>query len=472
MDARSPSGGRFRRLAGLVVTAALLVVPATALAQPSSGLDGGLDGDLNELGDERQRTARELAETRSLERDTLDELQRIQERLEDAERRADELTERVALARAARREALTASTTARRHLTVVLADLAAAEELADIKRRQLEARVVAAFKYGQVSFTEAFTGVTDIADFLNSNTYIANVLAGDRELVTTVTALLADVQDRRGDAQAARADADRQARAAATAEAEVEDALADQLAVTAEIADKHQERERLFAELRDDRRALEGHLDGLDAASQRIQDQLAEIARQQAAEADQRRRAAAESSTTPPGGSASSPGTSSPGTDATTPDATADSTAPGSTTPATPPPDTAGWRRPVPGSLTSPFGPRWGRNHNGVDLAGGVGTPVAATRGGVIVTAVSGCHPTSSWGCGGGFGNYVTVVHPGGLATIYAHLAEVPVAVGATVSAGQKVGTVGNSGNSYGPHLHFEVREMGVPRDPCGYIAC
>jgi len=88
------------------------------------------------------------------------------------------------------------------------------------------------------------------------------------------------------------------------------------------------------------------------------------------------------------------------------------------------------------------------------------------------VTAVQSCHPTSSWGCGGGFGNYVTVVHADGLATIYAHLSSTAVVVGQQVGAGQAIGAVGNSGNSYGPHLHLEVRLAGVPQSPCGYIPC
>jgi murein DD-endopeptidase MepM/ murein hydrolase activator NlpD len=89
-----------------------------------------------------------------------------------------------------------------------------------------------------------------------------------------------------------------------------------------------------------------------------------------------------------------------------------------------------------------------------------------------VIHATTGCHPTDSWSCGGGFGNYVTVAHDGGLATVYAHLSAVHVGAGTAVSAGQSLGAVGNSGNSYGPHLHFEIREAGVARNPCGYISC
>jgi murein DD-endopeptidase MepM/ murein hydrolase activator NlpD len=101
-----------------------------------------------------------------------------------------------------------------------------------------------------------------------------------------------------------------------------------------------------------------------------------------------------------------------------------------------------------------------------------VGTTVVASRGGTVVGVTSSCHPTSSFGCGGGFGNHVVISHDGGMGTVSAHLSSVSVGVGQQVGAGQPIGAVGNSGNSYGAHLHFEVREAGTPRDPCGYIAC
>ena len=132
----------------------------------------------------------------------------------------------------------------------------------------------------------------------------------------------------------------------------------------------------------------------------------------------------------------------------------------------------ATWVRPAVGPLTSPFGPRWGRNHNGIDIGGGVGSTVVAARAGTVVGVINGCHPTSSWGCGGGFGNYVTVAHAGGMATIYAHLSSVSVFIGQQLGPGERIGGIGNSGNSYGPHLHFEVRDAGVPRNPCSYVAC
>jgi murein DD-endopeptidase MepM/ murein hydrolase activator NlpD len=70
----------------------------------------------------------------------------------------------------------------------------------------------------------------------------------------------------------------------------------------------------------------------------------------------------------------------------------------------------------------------------------------------------------------GGYGNYTCIQHSGSLSTCYAHQTSIGVSVGATVSQGQVIGQSGNTGNSTGPHLHFEVRVNGSPVDPMGYL--
>ena len=115
---------------------------------------------------------------------------------------------------------------------------------------------------------------------------------------------------------------------------------------------------------------------------------------------------------------------------------------------------------PVSGPVTSPFGYRWGRLHAGIDIGAGYGTPIHAAAAGTVVLA--------SWN--GGYGNYTCVDHGGGLATCYAHQSSYAVSAGANVSQGQVIGYVGNTGHSFGPHLHFEVRINGSPVDPLGYL--
>jgi murein DD-endopeptidase MepM/ murein hydrolase activator NlpD len=123
-------------------------------------------------------------------------------------------------------------------------------------------------------------------------------------------------------------------------------------------------------------------------------------------------------------------------------------------------PSSQGLIWPVSGPVTSPFGYRWGRLHAGIDIGVGYGTPIHAAASGTVVLA----------GWTGGYGNYTCIDHGGGLATCYAHQSSYAVSSGAQVSQGQVIGYVGNTGHSFGAHLHFEVRINGAPVDPLGYL--
>jgi murein DD-endopeptidase MepM/ murein hydrolase activator NlpD len=123
-------------------------------------------------------------------------------------------------------------------------------------------------------------------------------------------------------------------------------------------------------------------------------------------------------------------------------------------------PSAAGLIWPINGPVTSGFGMRWGRMHEGIDIAAAIGTPVHAAADGTVIYA--------SWMTG--YGNLVVVDHGNGLATAYAHASALVVRVGQAVSQGQTVSLVGSTGNSTGPHLHFEVRVNGVAVDPLLYL--
>lgn len=112
------------------------------------------------------------------------------------------------------------------------------------------------------------------------------------------------------------------------------------------------------------------------------------------------------------------------------------------------------------GTITSLFGQRWGKMHNGIDIGNNVGEPVYSALDGVVKE----CHYEN------GYGNKIVVEHDNNITTVYAHLSEFRTTVGAEVKKGDLIGKVGNTGNSTGPHLHFEVRVNGVPINPQGYI--
>lgn len=107
----------------------------------------------------------------------------------------------------------------------------------------------------------------------------------------------------------------------------------------------------------------------------------------------------------------------------------------------------SGFSHPLPGAMRT----QGIHGYNGVDLAAGAGTGILAAANGEVIVAKS-----SGWN--GGYGNYIVIKHGNGTQTLYAHLSSVSVSVGASVSAGETIGVIGNTGRSTGTHLHFEVR--------------
>ena len=123
-----------------------------------------------------------------------------------------------------------------------------------------------------------------------------------------------------------------------------------------------------------------------------------------------------------------------------------------------------GWPTNQPSIITSHFGPRWGRWHSGIDIAGtGHGSPIRASQAGVVIR-----NTFSS-----GYGHYLVLDHGNGYTTLYAHFARrSPLAVGTRVTRGQVIGAMGCTGWCTGTHLHFEIRRHGTPINPCTRLNC
>ncbi len=123
------------------------------------------------------------------------------------------------------------------------------------------------------------------------------------------------------------------------------------------------------------------------------------------------------------------------------------------------------FRWPLPGYsyISSPYGSRWGGFHTGIDISGGgvYGASIVAAEAGTVILAAS--HYS--------YGNYVIVDHGGGYSTLYAHMSSIGCSVGDYVTKGQTIGYVGSTGNSTGPHLHFEVRINGASQNPQSYVS-
>ncbi|GAB2653983.1 hypothetical protein GCM10027088_35360 [Nocardia goodfellowii] len=124
-------------------------------------------------------------------------------------------------------------------------------------------------------------------------------------------------------------------------------------------------------------------------------------------------------------------------------------------------PGIGGMVLPTRGTFTSGFGSRWGTFHNGIDIAGPIGTPIYAVANGTVIDA----------GPAQGFGLWVRIRHDDGTITVYGHMYDFFVSVGERVPAGMQIARMGNRGDSSGPHLHFEVIAGGRHVDPQAWLA-
>lgn len=124
-------------------------------------------------------------------------------------------------------------------------------------------------------------------------------------------------------------------------------------------------------------------------------------------------------------------------------------------------PGIGGFVMPARGVFTSGFGSRWGTFHNGIDIAGPIGTPIYAVANGTVIDA----------GPAEGFGLWVRIRHDDGSITVYGHMYDFFVSRGERVPAGMQIARMGNRGDSTGPHLHFEVIVGGQHVDPRQWLA-
>ncbi|WP_439956056.1 M23 family metallopeptidase [Nocardia yamanashiensis] len=120
-----------------------------------------------------------------------------------------------------------------------------------------------------------------------------------------------------------------------------------------------------------------------------------------------------------------------------------------------------GFALPAKGAFTSGFGSRWGTFHQGIDIAGPLGSPIYAVASGTVIDA----------GPAQGFGLWVRIRHDDGTISVYGHMYDFFVSVGERVPAGMQIARIGNRGDSTGPHLHFEIVVGGQHVDPAAWLA-
>ena len=300
-------------------------------------------------------------------------------------------------------------------------------------------RLRAIYMAGSASDLEIILGAKDFSDLIDKMNLVKSLSKYDQDLIDQVNVKLAEIQVSK-DAMLK----------------DKEALVADQESLDADMADLNEtleaNKDRL-ATLEISKSDAQTVLSGLSDSKSEIEANIAKILQEQQEESRKAMEAAKKKSS---GGSSSSNSSGSSEQKATEPAAASneDPEAPGVY------------------YISSDYGDSEDRgySHSGADIAGPMYSTIVAADSGTVIATYSGC--VHNWGksgdcgCGGSYGNYVMIDHGNGKWTIYGHLASVDVSEGQSVSAGQQIGSMGSTGHSTGPHLHFECRLNGYTYDP------
>jgi murein DD-endopeptidase MepM/ murein hydrolase activator NlpD len=278
-----------------------------------------------------------------------------------------------------------------------------------IAQRRLEERLVELYETDEASELEILLQAQSFSDLLEQLDYFRAIGDHDKEIADEIERVQEETQAAKQETAAVRAEVAEATTILAKKTEEERAARAALLARQTALAAARDSKESLLADVRSQRNKDEEDLEKMQAASAAIAEQL-------------------QSS-----GSSGSGGGGAP--------------------------SASGFIWPVSGPITSGFGWRWGRMHEGIDIGAACGTPIRAAASGTVVYA----------GWMDGYGNIIVIDHGGGLATAYGHQSALYVG-GGSVSQGQTIGAVGSTGHSTGCHLHFEVRVNAAPVNPLNYL--
>lgn len=306
---------------------------------------------------------------------------------------------------------------------------------------------------GNATDLEIIFGAKDFSDLIDKMELVKSLANSDKELISEIQTKLDELSTKKESLEADKKDLE-------TQQASLK---SDQDEFNKLISDNDEILKNLYASNSEAQNSLESAA----LQSDEIEAKISEYYAAQKAAAEHAAQASQSSSSSSSSSSSNSSSSSSSGS------SSSGSSSSGSSSVIVP--SGSGFAWPTPGfvSLSSEwFEDREVYNHGGIDIAGAgiMGTPVVAAADGTVVATNSSC--THNWGksyscgCGGGYGNYVMISHAGGKMTVYGHLTSLTVSSGQSVSRGQVIGYVGSTGNSTGPHLHYECRLNGVRYNP------
>jgi murein DD-endopeptidase MepM/ murein hydrolase activator NlpD len=276
----------------------------------------------------------------------------------------------------------------------------------------LDTRLVDIYESDETSTIDVFLGSSSLQDAVDKVQYLNEIGDQDRRIAHQVSLAKAEIKVQRAKTKKLRGTVQSETAVISARTAQTRYVRDQLVGAKNDLSSTKQQKLQDISKLSASQQAEAGEIDALQAASNAI------TARIQAAQAN--RQAGSPSST----------------------------------------PSSAGLIWPVNGPITSPFGWRWGRMHQGIDIGVGMGTPIRAAASGTVIYC----------GWESGYGNLTVLDNGGNLATAYGHQSSIAVACGQQVSQGDVIGYVGCTGHCTGPHLHFEVRINGSPVDPLGYL--
>jgi len=397
------------RRAGLVGVAAVALAVSALLAAAAAGDPGaekarvdGRIGGLREQAAAQERQAGVVTE----------QLSAVARSVRDLQAGVDAQRARLAVLEGTLATARTRLASLERTIAAQTARLGRLRGQYDIALRRLEQRVRELYMTDGPDTLSFVLGTSSFSDLLDNLDLLGRIGRQDEQIAARVKRARDGAADARRRTRAARTEAVRVEAAAASATSEQRGLVTRLVASRDQLATAEREKRTMLASIETDRTAVLAEIDDLEAQSAALAARIRAAQEQSAA--------------------SSSPAVSGSGQ--------------------------LSW--PVSGPVTSGFGVRWGRMHEGIDIAVGQGTPVRAAAAGTVLYA----------GWMEGYGNLVVIDHGNGLSTAYGHNSSLASAVGQTVATGQVVAYSGSTGHSTGPHVHFEVRVNGSPVDPLGYL--
>jgi|1185.fasta_scaffold07089_1 murein DD-endopeptidase MepM/ murein hydrolase activator NlpD len=293
----------------------------------------------------------------------------------------------------------------------------------------LDQRLVDIYESDPATSIDVFLGARSVQDAIDQVQYLNDIGEEDRRIAHEVARAKAAIKVQRAKTKKLRKTVQSETAVISARTAQTRDVRDELVGAKNDLSSTRQQKLQDISHLNAQEQGEASEIDALQVASEAI---AARIRAAQAARAQAARQAAAQA-----GGQSGGQG------------ATSDST-----------PSSSGLIWPVSGPVTSPFGWRWGRMHQGIDIGVGYGAAIHAAASGTIIYC----------GWESGYGNLTVIDHGGNLATAYGHQSSIAVACGQHVNQGDVIGYVGCTGHCFGPHLHFEVRIDGSPVDPLGYL--